>query len=403
MASYTRDTILNNLLLPAEIVLSPSWWYKHEGITFDEDFFFHPAKRVEAERKMEQVLYDRWGRFGMGQDRDKNLPQVGAIHLASGFLLSEMLGCRVEYQAHSPPQVIPAEREDLVFGSENAFQCKAFNRFLSLTDSLKGTYGYLVGDVNWSGVLNLALDIRGHRLFEDIFDRPDQVREFLLNISRIAEKFSIGIESQTETSSISVNRAVRFFDKPIFLHSECSHTMISSEHYEEFLFPIDQYWSERYRPFGIHYCGKDPHRYAEAFAKLPHLDFLDVGWGGDIKKLRRALPNTFLNILLSPVEIVNQSDEEIHQTIIRLVRDSGNPYLTGVCCINMDDRVSDGKITAILETVQELRRSLAPRSKRIIEIGSKDISTGRLLSEKLRGQVEEKQTSRGGFLPTIDS
>ncbi len=200
-----------------------------------------------------------------------------------------------------------------------------------------------------------------------------------------------------------VNRNVRHFREPLFLHSECSHTMISSEHYEEFLFPIDRYWSERHRPFGIHYCGKDPHRYAESFAKLPHLDFLDVGWGGDVKKLRRALPNTFLNIRLSPVEIVDQSEEEIHQTIIRLVRDSGNPYLTGVCCINMDDRVSDGKITAILDTVQELRRSLAPRSKRIIEIGSKDISTGRLLSEKLRGQVEEKQTSRGGSLPTIDS
>lgn len=403
MAGYTRDRILNNLPLPAEVVLSPSWWYKHEGITFDEDFFFHPAKRVEAERKMEQVLYDRWGRFGMGQDRDKDLPQVGAVHLASGFLLSEMLGCRVEYQANSPPEVIPAEREDLVFDPESAFQCKAFDRFLGLMDSLKGTFGYIVGDVNWSGVLNLALDIRGSRLFADIFDRPGQMREFLRQISYLVEKFSIGIEKETGTSSISVNRTVRFFDKPVFLHSECSHTMISTEHYEEFLLPIDRYWSERYRPFGIHYCGKDPHRYAEVFAKLPHLDFLDVGWGGDIKKLRQALPNTFLNIRLSPVEIVNQSEEEIRQTIIRLVRDSGNPYLTGVCCINMDDRVSDGKIMVILETVQELRQSLVLRPKRIIEIGSKDISSGRLLSERPRGQVKEKASSPGGSFPIINS
>ena len=33
--------------------------------------------------------------------------------------------------------------------------------------------------------------------------------------------------------------------------------------------PFDAEWSDRYRPFGIHYCGKDPHRYAASFAKLP--------------------------------------------------------------------------------------------------------------------------------------
>lgn len=384
-------------------MLSPSWWNKHEGIIFDEDFFFHPAKRVEAERKMEQVLYDRWGRFGMGQDRDKDLPQIGAVHLASGFLLSEMVGCRVEYKADSPPQVIPRQREDLIFDSESAFKSKAFDRFVRLTDLLKKRYGYLAGDVNWSGVLNLALDLRGHGLFEDIFDKPDRVREFLLNISRAVERFSTDIESQTGTSSISVNRTVRFFDKPVFLHSECSHTMISSEHYEQYLLPIDRYWSQRHRPFGIHYCGSDPHRHAKSFARLPHLDFLDVGWGGDVKKLRRALPNTFLNIRLSPVEIVDQSNEQIRQTIIRLVRDSGNPYLTGVCCINMDDRVSNEKVATILETVAELRRSYIQGTKLIMEIRPKGKSSASLLSERPRDPAVREEKAAQGFRPEKDS
>lgn len=345
---------------------------------------------------MEQALYKRWGQFGMGQDRDKDLPQVGAVHLASGFLMSEMLGCRVDYRANSPPQVISCQREDLVVDSENAFKSKAFNRFVHLRDSLKKRYSYLAGDVNWSGVLNLALDLRGHVLFEDIFDKPAQVREFLLNISRVVERFATDIENQTGTSSISVNRTVRFFDKPIFLHSECSHTMISSEHYEQFLLPIDQYWSQRHRPFGIHYCGSDPHRHAKSFARLPHLDFLDVGWGGDIKKLRQALPNTFLNIRLSPVEIINQSNDEISETIIRLVRDSQNPYLTGICCINIDDQVTDDKITTIFETVQELRRAIVPQSQRIVEVGPKQISSRSRPSGRAKGRVKMKWDSEDG-------
>ncbi len=88
----------NSPVLAADIVLAPAWWFHNEGITFDEDFFYHPAKRVETERKMEEVLYERWGKYGLGQDKDKDLPIVGAVHLAAGFLLSEMLGCKVEYK-----------------------------------------------------------------------------------------------------------------------------------------------------------------------------------------------------------------------------------------------------------------------------------------------------------------
>jgi hypothetical protein len=73
---------------PAEIVLHPDWWYARTGLTFDEDFFYHPARRVEVERIMDQALYERWGRFGLGGESSP--PQIGAVHLAAGFLLSEM-------------------------------------------------------------------------------------------------------------------------------------------------------------------------------------------------------------------------------------------------------------------------------------------------------------------------
>jgi hypothetical protein len=131
--------------------------------------------------------------------------------------------------------------------------------------------------------------------------------------------------------------------------------MISVEDYEKFLLTYDEQWSKKFRPFGIHFCGKDPDRYAGAFAQLGHLDFLDIGWGGDVAELRRHLPNTFLNIRLSPVEIIEQSVGEIEDTIRRLATDSGNPQLTGLCGINIDEKVTDDKITRIFETVAALR------------------------------------------------
>jgi hypothetical protein len=343
-------------VLPVDIVLAPDWWHHHAAICFDADFFFHPLRRVEAERKMEQTLYERWGAFGLGQDRNRDIPLIGATHLASGFLTSEMLGCRVDYRADGPPQVIAAERDEWTLDEEAAFASEAFRRFQRLTDALKGRYGYLAGDVNWNGVLNVALDLRGEKMLADLIEQPPRAQTYFHRISRVLERFVNLVERETGSSSISVNRAVRHFPQAVFLHSECSHTMISTNHYEQFMLPVDLMWSERHRPFGIHYCGADPHRFAASFAKIPRLDFLDVGWGGDLKALRDKLPGTFLNIRLSPTEIVLQTPEQIGQTIRRLVRDAGNPALTGVCCINMDRSVSDRQITAIFQTVGELRR-----------------------------------------------
>ena len=354
-----RNPVLQNDTLPTEIVFHPSWWHRHAGISFDEDFFYHPARRVEDERRMENVLFERFGDLGLGEDRDRNLPVIGPIHNAAGYLVSEMLGCRVEYSDDAPPQVIPENRPSLEIDVVGAFTSPAFRRFQRVVDALKSRFGFVTGDVNWAGVLNLALDLRGQEIFLDLVDRPEETRIFFASIAEVIERFTAFIAKETGTTSISVNRTVRRIRGPVFLHSECALTMISAAHYEQFILPLDRAWSERHRPFGIHYCGPDPHRFAKTFAKIPHPDFLDVGWGGDLGALRRRLPRTFLNIRLSPVEIASQSVEDIRRAIIDRVTASADPAITGVCCINMDDRVTDDKVRTIFETVFELRKRFA--------------------------------------------
>jgi len=353
MENY-NPTIGKNLL-PVDIVLAPEWWYKNEGITFDRDFFFHPKRRVEAEQQMEKALYERWGQLGLGGNRNESRPEIGAVHLAAGFLLSEMLGCKVDYTEAHPPQVIAAHREDLSLDVEEAFRSKVFQSFENLLGQLKQKHGYLTGDLNWGGILNIAMDLRGESIFLDMMLNPEGTTFYFSKLASLIGKFTEAMQRETGSTSVSVNRNVRLLENPVFLHSECSHTMISADDYEKFLLPFDIEWSKK-RPFGIHYCGADPHRMAESFAKIPYLDYLDLGWGGDVKTLRKHLPDTFFSLRLSPVEISKMSTNEIRQTIVRLVNESGNPYLTGVCCINMDDQVSDAQVAAIFETVEELRK-----------------------------------------------
>ncbi len=345
-------------MLPVDIVFHPSWWHAHTGITFDEDFFYHPKKRVECERKMESVLYERFGQYGLGEHRHDNLPVIGAVHNAAGYLLSEMLGCEIQYNENAAPDVLPAERDSLGIGSDEAFKSDAFKRFSALCDALKTSHRYLTGDLNWSGILNLALDLRGQNLFLDMLDDPESVQTGFQELADVISRFVGGVQAETKTSSVSVNRVVRFFDQPVWLHSECSNTMISAEDYERFILPIDAAWSLQRRPFGIHHCGKDPHRFAESYAKIPHLDFLDVGWGGDVAELRRHLPDTFLNIRLDPVSLCSMPLENVREEIRQRVQASGNPALTGVCCINMDHTMPDETVACIFETVAMCREEV---------------------------------------------
>ena len=344
--------------LPVDIVFHPVWWHRNAGITFDESFFYDARRRVEDERRMEQVLYERFGSLGLGEDHARNLPQIGAVHLASGFLLSEMLGCKVEYYEDAPPQVICAHRDTLDLDVGEAFRSPAFRRLMSLVDTLKARYGYVVGDINWGGVLNLAIDIRGEEIFTDMLLRPQETMTFFRKIAEVTDKFVWYVQTNTGTSSVSVNRSARHFDYPVAIHSECSHTMISEADYRRFLLPIDREWSLRHRPYGIHYCGRDPHRMASAFAGIERLTFLDVGWGGDIALLRRHLPHTFLNIRLNPVEIQQYTSDELRCNITRLVTASG-PDLTntGICCVNMDHNVSDKRIHEIFGIAEQIRQS----------------------------------------------
>lgn len=343
--------------LPVDIVFHPSWWHKNAGISFDESFFYDPIRRVEDEQKMEQVLYERFGDLGLGEDHDKSLPQIGAVHLASGYLLSEMLGCKVEYYEDAPPQVICAHRDSLDMNVEDAFRSPAFQRLVKLIDQLKAKYGYVVGDINWGGVLNLAIDLRGEEIFTDMLLRPEEANVFFRKIANVIDKFVWYVQTNTGSSSISVNRSARLFDYPVAIHSECSHTMISEEDYRRFFLPIDQEWSMRHRPYGIHYCGKDPHRMASAFSEIERLTFLDVGWGGDVKLLREHLPETFFNIRLNPVDIQKYTYDELYQNISERVIASGSDLTkTGLCCVNMDKEVSDERIREIYQVAEEVRK-----------------------------------------------
>jgi uroporphyrinogen-III decarboxylase len=119
--------------------------------------------------------------------------------------------------------------------------------------------------------------------------------------------------------------------------------------------PVEKQMATRLQPFGIHHCGDNLQRYASAYAELP-LAFLDVGWGSDVAACRKALPDVFFNLRLSPVRMLTCTPQEIAADTESLLCEAGPLKLAGVCCINMDHGTPDENIFAMYEVVEKYRR-----------------------------------------------
>lgn len=353
----------SNILVPVSFVFHPEWWNKNYGICFERDFFYDPKVRVEVDLEMRKILQKRFGGYGIEQDtRLEPRPCIGAVHLAAGYIISELFGCETIFSKDSSPQVVSkniTDEEADKIEPINLLENKTFQELKRLIEELKKKYGYVVGDINWQGILNVALDLRGEKIFMDMILSETRARRIFTAIARTIKEFVDYIRSETGTSSLSVNRTIKYIDPTINLHSNCAVVMISPQMYQDLLLNFDIELSEALHPYGIHHCGNNMHIHAKGYAKVEKAIFFDVGWGSDISTCRKILPNAFLNLRYDPVKMRVLQPEEISKDIEIMLNQSANPEKTGICCINIGWDVPDKNILTIIRTVEQYRQETA--------------------------------------------
>ena len=343
--------------IPIELVFNPNWWHQTTGISFDESFYMDPDTRIQNDVTMRQVLYQRFGEIGMGEPNPKPRPVIGSQFVAGGFVIPALLGSEIIFESDAAPQPKPI---DLAVEQIESLEKPDFRNLwptkdlISQMDQLEAERGYLVGDLNTDGLLNAAYHLYGQDLFLDFYTAPQRVKNLLKMIGELIVDVAEYIRSRTGSSSISVNRMVDSFDPRLFLHANCSVQMISPQSYREMHLPIEQEMAKRIQPFGIHHCGENLHKVAHHYAELP-LAFVDVGWGSDVAQTRQALPDTFLNLRLSPVRMLNCTPAEIAADTEGLLKTAAPLENVGVCCINMDYGTPDENIFAMTEVVERYR------------------------------------------------
>lgn len=343
--------------LPVEVVFHPDWWHRHYGLTFDEAFFFDPVARVQGERLMRTALHQRFGDLGLGEAPGSDSlapprPVVGPVHLAAGFLPSAVLGCQIRYFTDASPEVLPANLTDeqvMALDEPDLATNGPWSRFVALMDSLEAQYGYVEGDVDWEGVQNVALNLRGSQLFLDYYDNPALARRLLDVVARTLARMAAYVRRRTGTNSLAVNRAVGTVDAPISLHSNCTVSMVSAATYRQFLLEHDRRLARDLWPYGIHHCGGDMHKVRQEYAKVEGTEFLDVGWGSDVAACRQALPHAIFSLRLSPVRVATLSPEQVVADVTGLLAAAGPLERAVLCCVNLDANTPDENVRAIFQ------------------------------------------------------
>jgi uroporphyrinogen-III decarboxylase len=350
--------ITSKSFLPVEVVFHPSWWHRHYGITFREDFFFDPITRVACERAMRAALYDRLGDLGLGEATALPRPVIGPVNIAAGWLPSGVLGCEIRFFDDASPEVIPANMSDEQITALQPPELETnplFKKVISMMDVLQKHYGSLEGDVNWEGLQNVALNLRGQQLFVDYYENPILAQHLLEVVAATLRKITTYVRQRTGSTSIAVNRIVGAVDSRISLHPNCSVQMISPMMYHDFLLPHERELARELYPYGVHHCGVDAHKVAKEYAQVEGLEFLDVGWGSDVAACRAALPDAFFSLRLSPIRVATLSPEEVAADAERLLDASGPLSQAALCCINLDDTTPDENVRAIFQVAERYR------------------------------------------------
>ncbi len=209
-------------------------------------------------------------------------------------------------------------------------------------DIIEQTWGPIHGYLNYQGILNIALKVRGNDIFLDLFDDPPFVKGFFRHIACTIEALSKRVQARQRASGFHVN---------LLSMSNCVMNMVSPEQYEEFVLPLDMYLSTQYERFGIHTCNWDATPYLKPLRKIQKMGYLDTGIMADLAQIKKMFPDTRRAVLYSPVQLENNPEEQILSDIQRIATEYAP---CDIVLADVEATTPDSRVRWFLEAVEEI-------------------------------------------------
>ena len=365
--------------LRVSLGFTPSWFNKRLGIDFAEQWHSDPVYRYEALLKMKQELHRTFPMIPYFQVKmedgiERTCATISGVH---GIVLIPMLyGIEPLYRVDRWPDAKGGTRvEKAQLEHLEPFDLQTHPVMAQLfeqMDTIEERWGQIQGYLNYQGVLNVAMKVRGSEIFLDIYDDPDFAHFFFDHIARTIEAVSKLVQERQRRSGFYVNQLSM---------SNCVVNMISPQQYEDFILPHDLRLSKEYERFGIHTCNWDVTPYIDALRKIEKMGYLDSGMMADMRKAKAMFPKARRAVLYSPAKLQESPVEEIKRDMEKIYEELSpcDVVVADVQATTPHSRVNEFlQICRTLEEeplglVSKGNTMLAPRSR-----GSPDIFWGRL-------------------------
>ncbi|MEW5911582.1 MAG: uroporphyrinogen decarboxylase family protein [Thermodesulfobacteriota bacterium] len=338
--------------IPLGVGFYPDWWHKNYGLSFGREYYYNPDYRVQMQGQMQQALYERFGDVGMGQ-KD---PQPRPLITFGMVMLPAVFGCEVVYEDGALPWAMPLNLSQEAcekLTKPDLTTAEPMKEVLGQIEHLKSKYGRVVGDINVTGVQNLALKLRGEELYIDYFEEPEFCHRFLRFCSECIIDLWKLVYPLTGTGAMDVTPMC---DPKIFCVPNCTVEQISGDTYVQYGLPYDNLLAEACHPFGIHHCGNlDP--VAEHYAKVKNLVFVEAGFGTNFKAAREALgPQVAFNARISPVLMKNGTPEEVAAAVKDAINQGAPLNNFSIDTVGLTHGTPDENVRAARRTAMEFGR-----------------------------------------------
>ena len=306
----------NEPILRLSLGFTPGWLRKHVETDFSEVWHTDPDYRYETLLNIKRYLNKLFPEIDTFKMVMQGKTEVTCATLSGVFgirLMPMIYGMDVVYKKDDWPdaasgQVIPKHMLSEL-KQFDLYSNPAIRQLLEQMDHIEKRYGQIHGYLNYQGILNVALKLRGNDIFTDMYDDPQFVHHLFNHIAETIKETSKLIQARQRKSGFNIN---------LLSMSNCVMNMISPDLYEEFVMPYDLMLSFEYERFGIHTCNWNITPYIDVLHKIPGLGYIDMGMVSDLKRVKDTFQDARRAVFYSLDGLFSKSRYDIINDIKRI-------------------------------------------------------------------------------------
>lgn len=321
------------------------WWEKHFHSKFPRPSEPGDEALDGIYLKRKRFLFEKFGRFGIGEERPHMDGRYVNIVTKYGMdLIPYLFGAELRCQETGGWMSRPFSRDKLKAMKPVDIAQHPFGEWV-LREREKKTrrYGSVEQFLDYEGPTNIAVRMRGEEFYIDlVIDREfaeyqlELINETIFHLLRfVAQNFPV-------TSAFGLGN--------------CNVTMISPSLYEEAIKPFDIEFSNRSalisgktNDFTLHHCDVKVDGFVESYKTIPNLKALQASHQSDISKIILEKPEVNFLAMLNPIEMAHKQMDQLSEEIDRAIRLGAGE----LDMWNIDPNTGVDRVTAMFEAIEK--------------------------------------------------